>query len=283
MKLELSEIRVYPVKSLRGFKRDSAFAKAKGFRYDRRWLVVDPSGRFVTQRENPRMATLITDANDGECLIRMKDGREPLKLIERPEGQTVRVVIWNDECDAIDVGDAAADWISDALGADYRLVRMPDADVRPINPKYALNGGAVSFADGYPYLLIGEASLAGLNSRLEVPLGMERFRPNLVVRGSEAFAEDKWKRIRIGDAVFRVAKPCARCVITTIDQERGERSGNEPLRTFAEFRKAEQVHPATYQDFGLARNDILFGQNLIPEDPGIRLSVGDEVEVLEES
>jgi uncharacterized protein YcbX len=130
-------------------------------------------------------------------------------------------------------------------------------------------------------MALGEASLEDLNSRLDTPLPMNRFRPNLVISGSEEYAEDRWKRLRIGDTIFRATKPCARCSITTVDQARGLFAGKEPLRTLAGYRKAKQVMPDTYAAMGMGANDVLFGQNLVPENAGEMIKVGDSVEVLE--
>ena len=166
-------------------------------------------------------------------------------------------------------GDEVNGWFSDVLDVECRLVTMPETTRRRIPPEFAVNPGEdhVSFADGYPFLLIGEASLAEVNARLETPVPMNRFRPNLVVSGSEAFAEDSWKKIRIGETVFHLVKPCARCVLTTVDQATGVKDGKEPLKTLASFRTFD--------------GKVLFGQNLIAENPGGVVRVGDEVEVLE--
>jgi uncharacterized protein YcbX len=161
-----------------------------------------------------------------------------------------------------------------------------------VSEKFDRGDDIVSFADGYPLLLIGEGSLANVNERLhdiyrdeeygqKLPLPMNRFRPNLVVQGSDPFEEDNWSRIRVGEAIFRVVKPCARCVMTTVDQARGEFDGKEPLKTISTFRMAKDVFPNSYESLGQTANAVLFGENLIPENPGTTIRIGDEIEVLE--
>jgi uncharacterized protein YcbX len=161
---------------------------------------------------------------------------------------------------------------------------MPESTERRVNERFDSGGDIVSFADGYPLLLANEASLEELNERisdsnLRVP--MNRFRPNVVVTGTEPFAEDSWKRIRIGETIFRVPKPCARCVTTTVDQAIGEFDGKEPLKTLATFRRPRQVYPETFEAYGFQGNEVLFATNLIPENPGGVIRIGDAVEVLE--
>lgn len=187
----------------------------------------------------------------------------------RPENNdSARVTVWSSKVKASVYDDEVNAWFSDAIGAKCRLVLMPEETKRKVSPYYAVHKfkDTVSFADGYPFLLIGEGSLADLNSRLEHPLPMNRFRPNFVVAGSEPFAEDRWKKIRVGETVFHVVKPCARCVITTVDQSTGEK-GKEPLKTLTGYRKRN--------------GKVMFGQNLIAESAGGVVRVGDSVELLE--
>ena len=200
-------------------------------------------------------------------------------------GMEVEGLVYNGE---------VSEWFSDALGKKCRLVRMPENSERHVDPRFDLGDEIVSFADGYPLLLIGEASLEELNDKIaenaaqdadEPPavrqLPMNRFRPNVVVQGSGPFEEDNWARVTIGGTNFRVVKPCARCPIPTIDQATGEFDGKEPSRTLATFRKAHKVHPEKYEAFGQPPNAVLFGENLIPENPGGMITLGDPVEVLE--
>jgi MOSC domain-containing protein len=175
------------------------------------------------------------------------------------------VRVWADEVAAVDAGEGAARWLGRLLRQDCRLVFMPPQTRRPVDPHYARRGETVSFADGFPLLLVSEASLAALNARLAQPVPMNRFRPNLVVAGCEAFAEDRWRRIRIGALELDVVKPCSRCAIPAIDQATGQRDP-EINRALAAFRRFE--------------GQILFGQNLLHAGPGA-LRRGDPVEVLE--
>lgn len=192
-------------------------------------------------------------------------GRGGLEVNLEPEpGPSIRATVWKDECAVFDEGRDAAAWFSDYLGVAVRLVRLADENARPLGTTSAQPGDRVSFADAYPFLLISEASLDGLNRRLSLPLPMDRFRPNIVITGCDAHAEDRWRHVRIGEIDFRVAKPCARCVITTTDQQTGE-VGGEPLRTLATYR--------------LEDGKILFGQNLVHVGRGT-VGVGDSVVVL---
>lgn len=255
----------YPVKSLAGEGFETLEVMARGFRHDRHWMVVDPAGRFLTQRQWPRMALIATQVDaSGELHLRAP-GMADLHLAGRSGGARLAVQVWGDTVDAM-ASDAAADvWLSEFLETPCRLVHLADDSVRPVDPDYATPADQVGFADGFPFLLISQASLDDLNSRLDAPLPMRRFRPNLVVSGCPPYAEDGWRLIRIGDIRFRVVKPCARCAIPTIDPDTGI-SGKEPLRTLARFRRQG--------------GQVMFGQNLVHDGRG-RLEVGMTVEVLE--
>lgn len=263
--MRLAAIHLHPVKSARGISVSRAEIGPTGLRYDRRWMIVDRSGRFVSQREDPRLGRIVPrlDEDGGRLLLRAPGAGE-LALPLRPEPGERRVVtVWDDEVTALDCGDAAAAWLTTVLGGTYRLVALPDAAVRPVDPVYARPGDRVSFADGFPYLLASEASLDDLNRRAGTRLTMERFRPSLVVTGSAPFAEDTWARITVGGVPFRVAKPCARCVVPTLDPDTQE-AGAEPLRTLATFRKVD--------------GKVMFGQNLLPDGGGV-VTVGDPIVV----
>ncbi len=262
----LSELNFYPIKSAAGIPLQTAQVERRGLKGDRRWLVTDPQGMFQTQRSLPKMA-LISVAVENEALHLEAPGMPPLK-VEPPEnnGSVMQVEVWGDECKAISASATAHAWMSQYLGIDCRLVYMPEDSIRLVNQKYATDPtDHVSFADGFPFLLISQASLDDLNQRLESPLPMNRFRPNFVVIGCAPFAEDTWKRIRIGTMEFHLVKPCARCIVTTVDQQTANR-GQEPLRTLAQYRMQD--------------GKILFGQNLVSVGEG-QISVGDAVEVLE--
>ena len=264
--MNLSEINIYPVKSLKGIPLESAVVEERGFRFDRRWMLVDSGGRFFTQREVPRMATVKINVGEGGMRA-SRNGSSIDVPLEAGTGDTAEVTIWNDTVTAEYYPQEIHRWFTDALGVECRLVQMGDSR-RPVESEYAVTpGDVVSFADAYPFLLIGEGSLEDLNSRLTEPVPMNRFRPNLVVKGSRAFEEDTWKRVRIGSTEFHVVKPCARCVLTTVDQVRGEKTGKEPLATLSAYRNRD--------------GKVLFGQNLIAERVGGTISVGDEVEIIE--
>lgn len=263
--MRLAAIHVHPVKSARGIPVSRAEVGPTGLRHDRRWMIVDGSGRFVSQREDPRLGRIAPRLDEhGDRLHLRAPGADELSLPLRPgPGERRAVTVWEDEVIARDCGDAAAAWLATVLGGPYRLVVLPDDSVRPVDPDHALPGDRVSFADGFPYLLATEASLDDLNRRAGTRLTMERFRPNLVIAGSAPFAEDAWSRITIGGVAFRVAKPCARCVVPTLDPDTRE-AGPEPLRTLATFRKVN--------------GKVLFGQNLLPDGGGV-VTVGDPVSV----
>jgi hypothetical protein len=280
--MRLSEINIYPVKGLRGISLTERETTERGFRHDRRWMLIDKDGKFMTQREFPLMAAIGVEVLDGGLrfsFMGMKGGGLLAPFQPTGDGR-MRVQIWNSVCDAALYEDAISYWFCNLLQTECRLVYMPEDSRRGINPLFARGDEIVSFADGYPFLVIGEGSLADLNSRLEMALPIDRFRPNLVVAGSEAFAEDSWQKVRIGAAVFRATKPCARCVVTTVDQALGVFSGKEPLKTLAGYRLAKDVFPDNFASLGMNPNDVLFGQNLVCETPGVMVRVGDEVEAL---
>ena len=267
----LSEINIYPVKSLRGISLGEAVVERRGLQYDRRWMLVDEKNQFFTQREFPKMATLVPEIKSGG--LQISAGESSILIpFELDSNETVRVRIWSSSCRAKVYDDSINQFFRDVLQTDCKLVLMPVETERRVNYFYAVHkDDHVSFADAYPFLLIGEKSLADLNEKLENPVPMNRFRPNFVVSGSDAFEEDGWKRIRIGPSVFHIAKPCARCVMTTIDQTEGVKTGVEPLKTLASFRIPKRS----------VKQKILFGQNLIAERAGDVLRVGDKVEILE--
>lgn len=228
-------------------------------------MVVDENGRFFTQRKLPQL-TQIRTRFIGEHLVVNAPGQVSLNVpVGYGAGKRISVQVWDDTLEAVVVSDEATAWLSTFLDRPCRLVYMDAESERPVDPEYGKATDEVSFADGYPLLLVNEASLADLNARMAEPLPMNRFRPNVVIEGAEAWGEDTWSQVRIGDVLFEGVKPCARCVVTTTDQETGVRA-KEPLRTLATFRK-----------YG---NGVYFGQNLIPSNEAT-IRVGDPVEVLE--
>jgi uncharacterized protein YcbX len=279
--MKITEINIYPVKSLRGIGVGEARVTKRGFESDRRWMITDIESKFLTQRELPKMAS-ISAALEPDGLRFSAPGTEDLTVAARPDkGESGQVQVWTSVCAAEFYDETVNVWFSELLGTKCRLVYMPEETKRGVNPLFNTGEDIVSFADGYPFMALGEASLADLNSRLEAPLPMNRFRPNLVISGAGAYAEDGWKRVRIGDTIFRATKPCARCTITTVDQAKGLFAGKEPLRTLAGYRKAKQVMPDAYAAMGMGANDVLFGRNLVPENVGEMIRVNDTVEVIE--
>ena len=259
---------------------DSAIVEERGLQYDRRWMLTDASGVFFTQRQFPRMA-LIEVGVDADGLTISADGFGRLEIPLLPETDDLRqVTIWLSVCRGEVYPAVVNEWFSDVLEINCQLVYMPDDSRRSVNPRFDRGQDVVSFADGYPVMVIGEASVEDLNSRLDAPLPMNRFRPNLVVAGGKAFAEDEWVRIRIGDSIFRSTKPCERCVITTVEQSTGEFDGKEPLKTLASYRMAKNVIADRYAALGVNATAVLFGQNLIAETIGGVIRTGDEVQIL---
>jgi uncharacterized protein YcbX len=272
--MHLTGLFVYPVKSLRGCAVASAEVDDLGAVGDRRFLVVDDTGRFLTQRTLPRMA-LIATALSPHTLTLSAPSSGSVEISRAPDAAAPlrSVSIWKSEgLLAEDCGDAPAAWLSAFLSTSCRLVRVGPKFVRPILKQIAGPGDRVSFADAFPFLVLSEATLADLNDRLlgqgEEALPMNRFRPNLVISGCSAFAEDTWTRFQIGPVIFRASGPCARCIMTTTDQETGER-GKEPLRTLAKYRR-DPTDPS----------DVNFGQNLIHETKRGTLRLGDAVRLL---
>ncbi|CAA9573561.1 MAG: Flavodoxin reductases (ferredoxin-NADPH reductases) family 1 [uncultured Thermomicrobiales bacterium] len=258
----------YPIKSCAGAALDVAALDARGIVHDREFMLVDAAnGRFLTQRELPRMALITPRLDDGAdtVLTVSAPGVSPLSVPVRASGPTREVIVWRDGCRVVDQGDEIARWFAAFLGVACRLVRLADDFERKVDPAYATSArDQVGFADGFPLLLISEESLADLNARLAEPLPMNRFRPNVVVAGAGGpFAEDGWSRVRIGGTILHVVKACARCAITTTDQ-RTAAVGKEPLTTLATYRRGER--------------GVLFGQNLIHEGPGT-IRLGDRVEI----
>lgn len=262
--LTISELNIYPVKSLRGISVTSAEVTDRGFRHDRRWMLVDANGNFMTQRDYPQMAFINTEISDNGIKVhhRAKSMDSYVIPFAAETSKIVTVPIWGDTCPAALVSPDADKWFSEALGVECRLVYQPDETRREVDPNFAKGAEIVSFADGYPFLIIGQSSLDDLNSRLEEPLPMNRFRPNIVFTGGEPFAEDNMEKFKIGEIAFYGVKPCARCVITTTNQETAERL-HEPLKTLSTYRKFN--------------NKILFGMNLLYQGEG-KITTGDKIE-----
>ena len=262
--MTLSEINIYPIKSTRGIPLRSAHVERRGIQFDRRWMLVDVSGVFISQRDVPRLA-LISTLLGGDAFTVNAPGMQSLLLPKTLiSSASISAQVWEDMVRVIPAGSVADEWFSEFLGLACRLVYMPDDTLRPVEPEFASTSDIVSLADAFPLLLISQPSLDDLNERLAVPVPMNRFRPNLVVNGCGAFDEDRWKGIRIGDILLRVVKPCSRCVTTTVDQATGIQ-GKEPLVTLSQYRKFN--------------GKVCFGQNVIPENDAV-VNIGDRVEII---
>ena len=263
--ITLSNLIYYPIKACRGFEVDSACVERMGLEHDRRMMVVTPEGEFLTQREAPRLALVTPKLSDGTLELSAPN-YDSLRIGIQSSGTPWLVNVWKSKgVHAIDQGEDAAAWFSDWLGRSVRLVHIAEGYKRLVNEQYVVNpDDHTGFSDGYPILLTSEEGLQDLNSRLQSPVPMNRFRPNLVVKGCKPFEEDTWNRIRIGNVELAVVKPCARCEVTTIDKETLDRS-KEPLKTLGKYRK---------QKLG-----AIFGQNVIPLNEG-RIQRGMTVEIL---
>lgn len=262
--LLVSALYIYPVKSLGGIRLASARLTDRGLQWDRRWMLVDDDGRFLSQREHPALAQFATTIDGAQLTICHRTSAETVNIpLHGSSGNAIETQIWDDRCMAEKVDPAIDLWFSKHLGARCQLVHMPDHTRREVDSKYAHDHEITSFSDAFPILMIGQASLDELNSRLSQPLPMNRFRPNIVFEGGQPFEEDEMAQFEINSIRFTAAKPCARCVITTIDQQTLQR-GTEPLKTLATYRRMD--------------HKILFGQNLLYFGTG-NISVGDPIHV----
>ena len=263
--LIIQDLFIYPIKSVGGIRLNEAKVEERGFEFDRRWMLIDENGKFLSQRTYPQMALLKVEI-EAESL-KVFHASYPTDFVQIPFNEKgkelLSVTVWDDQMPAQLVNSSLDQWFSNVLGTNVRLVKMPLSTERKVDPKYAVNGESVSFADGMPYLLIAQESLNDLNEKLVTPVPMDRFRPNIVFSGGDAFIEDSWSEIQIGEVKMQVVKPCARCVMTTIDQETGIKNA-EPLKTLATYRKVG--------------NKILFGQNVVALSNGT-IKVGDKLNI----
>jgi len=257
MTITVRALTIYPVKSLAGIALESATLESMGLQYDRRWMLVSPSGDFLSQRSVPKMALIqpkfikqqlvLTTAQQADLVVPVADAQ-----------QTLQVTIWKDRVTAQCVGAVADQWLSSALGIPCHLVYIPDDEIRPCDPEFSQQGDRTGFADAFPLLLISTASLDNLNQhleqRLQQPVTMQRFRPNIVVEGCAAFAEDRWRDFTLGNIPMRGVKRCSRCILTTVDPKTGKRTGAEPLQTLMRYRKRGK--------------NVYFGQNVIHDAIG---------------
>lgn len=264
--MQISNIYIYPIKSLAGISLSSCEVSDRGLLHDRRWMLVRPDGEFLTQRSVPIMAQLhVALLPEGLAVWHLHDPEQPFIIPYAPQTtEYISTSVWGNPCEGQIVSTAADTWFSAQLQTPCRLIYMTAAIHRHVSEKRALNAEIVSYADGYPHLIIGQASLDLLNSKLEASLPMNRFRPNFVFTGGAAHDEDTWASFRIGKMIFHGVKDCVRCEMTTLNQETLER-GKEPLRTLASYRRSGK--------------GVIFGQNLLHEGSGT-ITVGDPIEVL---
>lgn len=264
--MHVSELYVYPIKSARGIALERAQLDARGFQHDRRWMLVDEANHFISQREAHALA-LVDVALAGNALNLRAPGMPPLRIAFNVDGPSLRCRIWRDEVTATATSPEADEWFSSFLGRTCRLVYMPDETRRIVDRSYVADERIVGFADAFPLLIIGQGSLNALNAKLiargEAAVTMRRFRPNLVIADTAPHDEDAWRRIRVGAVDVDVVKPCARCVITTVDVQTAV-AGREPLRTLSTYRKQG--------------SKVLFGQNAVHRQLG-EIAVGDIVTV----
>lgn len=261
--MQVTSINIYPIKSLPAISLTESQVGISGLQYDRQWMLVDKEGKFLSQRTHPEMALFqIKMEKDRFQLGHMhhKDAIFHLPFSMHATNKK-KISIWEDQLQACLVGLDADEWFSDLLHIDCQLVKMDHGEKRWIKEKYQVNREHVSFADSMPFLIIGQSSLDDLNNRLDTPVPMDRFRPNIVFSGGLAFAEDGWDQFKIGQVAFKTTKPCARCIMTTIDQFSGKK-GKEPLFTLSQYRKSGKK--------------ILFGQNLIALNRG-QIGTGDTI------
>jgi uncharacterized protein YcbX len=265
-RLTLSEIHIYPIKSLGGIRLEKAVVQGKGLQFDRRWMLVDKAGVFLTQRTHPEMALFKPEIQGELISITFRKGQKTDPSISfnprtPPSGKWMAAKIWDDEVSVIEVDAGISQWFSHHLGINCKLVYFPEEKPRPVDAQYKVNNEQVSLADAYPFLIIGQSSLDGLNAMLPEPLPMNRFRPNFVFVGGDPYEEDTWRNLSIGKIRFVAVKKSDRCAITTVNQDTAEK-GSEPLRTLSGYRKVN--------------NKIFFGQNLVALNEG-EVAVGDSV------
>ena len=271
----VSQLWIYPIKSLKGISVDKAQLEKRGFRYDRRWMLVDNNNRFISQRLYPRLALIKQELSDFGISVRAPD--MPVLIIPYPDAQVemyeeVEVICWDDHIKAQHINSAIDNWFSEFLDADCQLVFMPEDCERLVDTDFAKAQEITSFSDGFPLLIICEESLQELNSRVDIELTINRFRPNIVIKGCEPYGEDTLGHFQINGIDFYAVKPCSRCVVTTVNPETGVKESKEPLATLAKFRKKDRK--------------VYFGQNLLHKLDLMAdntIAVGDKVEIIEPS
>jgi hypothetical protein len=266
--LVITSLFIYPIKSLAGISIKDSLVESRGLKFDRRWMLVDANNQFITQREHSKMAFLQPEITESSIIVsHRKQNITPISIsFSEPNSAPEMVTIWDDTCPAKEVSKQANDWFSKVLEMDCRLMYMHDTSNRQADQQYAINeADKVSFADGYPVLMVSEESMNQLNQKMGLDYSIERFRPNVVFKGGNPHQEDTIRKVQIGKVEFYGVKPCARCVLTTIDPQTTEQ-GKEPLKTLSTYRKLN--------------NKILFGENFIPTKEG-QIKVGDSLRIIE--
>ena len=256
--IKISQLWIYPIKSMKGISLQSSIVESKGLKYDRQWMLVDDDNQFLSQRRYPKMV-LFDIKLETEGLLIAFSGMDDLFIPHINESDIdhdfINVTVWNDNCQSIHINKVYDNWFSEALGISCKLVYMPNSTIREVDNNYTVKTETTRFSDGFPFLLLSEASLIDLNHRLKAnnsrEVSMEHFRPNIVVEGCDAYAEDTWSELYRDNLQFKVVKPCTRCVITTIDLKTGESIGKEPLQTLNTYRRQG--------------NKVIFGQNVLCE------------------
>ncbi len=260
----LSEIFIYPVKSLAGIKVSNWTVNKKGLLHDRKWMLIDSNKQFLSQRRLPEMVLIKTQLTENQLILSTETSGSVTLPLYPDSGSVINTTIWHDQCLAHTTTPEVDQWLSDFLDIECQLVYQPDIAIRPVDPDYASITDQVGFADGFPFLIISSASLASLNQEMKQQLPIERFRPNLVISQCESYAEDSWREISINNINFRLPKPCSRCSVPTINTQTA-RIGKEPLTTLNRLRKWNK--------------HVYFGQNALHGSTG-QLSVGSSVEII---
>jgi uncharacterized protein YcbX len=263
--LQISQLFIYPIKSLGGIALNTAEVTDRGLKYDRRWMLIDDNNRFISQREFAKMALLQVDIEADGLRVTYTPDQSAVLIPFNPQTNTIiKATVWDDNCEGTLVNPEIDAWFTQTLGMNARLIYMADTSLRAVDPRYAKRQEVTSFADAYPFLLIGQASLDELNTRLQNQIKMDRFRPNIVFTGGEPYAEDVMPHIKINNIDFYGVKRCARCVMITIDQQNATKNA-EPMKILAGYRAQN--------------NKIYFGQNLLHQGSG-NINVGDRLQVL---
>ena len=261
----LKSLYIYPIKSTKAISLNSTTVDRLGLQWDRRWMLVDDEGKYMTQRHFPMMSQLRVELKRNKAELHIPN-KSPLSIQPEPNQHRMTVKIWDDQVDAMHVSEDIDAAVSEFLQTSCRLVFFDDDAERSVDQNYAKPDDTTAFSDGFPLLVISQGSLDALNERMDEPVSMLRFRPNLVIDGVSPFAEDEYNRMQIGDVIFRIVKPCARCVMVNVNPQTAEKSAIV-LRTLVSFRQMD--------------GKVYFGQNVIPDCSG-NITIGDTVKLWNE-